>query len=52
MPRSRSRDCSPNRRAASISDGRFAKLDDLVKHYDATMSLALTAEEQHDLVEF
>jgi hypothetical protein len=33
-------------------DGRFATLDDVVKHYDAMMSLALTPDQQHDLVEF
>jgi len=33
-------------------DGRFAKLDDVVKHYDTMMSLALTGDQQHDLVEF
>jgi hypothetical protein len=33
-------------------DGRFATLDDVVKHYDVMMSLALTPDQQHDLVEF
>jgi hypothetical protein len=33
-------------------DGRFAKLDDVVKHYDEKMSLSLTADQRHDLVEF
>ena len=30
----------------------LAKLDDVVKHYDEKMSLSLTADQQHDLVEF
>ena len=33
-------------------DGRFAKLDDVVKHYSKKMSLSLTPDQQHDLVEF
>jgi mono/diheme cytochrome c family protein len=33
-------------------DGRFATLGDVVAHFDTQFSLALTAEEQSDLVEF
>ncbi len=33
-------------------DGRFAKLDDVVKHYDKTLALSLSADQEHDLVEF
>ena len=33
-------------------DGRFARLDDVVKHYDNTLALSLTADQQHDLVEY
>jgi CxxC motif-containing protein (DUF1111 family) len=33
-------------------DGRFATLADVVAHFDAQFSLALTAEERSDLVEF
>jgi hypothetical protein len=33
-------------------DGRFASLDDVVKHYDETLALSLTADQQHDLVEY
>jgi hypothetical protein len=31
---------------------RFAKLDDVVKHYDETLALSLTPDQRHDLVEF
>jgi cytochrome c peroxidase len=33
-------------------DGRFATLLDVVAHYDQFFGLALTEQEQHDLVEF
>ncbi len=33
-------------------DGRFATLMDVVTHYDATLNLALTAEQKNDLVEY
>lgn len=33
-------------------DGRFATLPAVVAHYDQTMSLSLTPEQQHDLVEY
>jgi hypothetical protein len=33
-------------------DGRFATLDDVVNHYDAHLTLGLTAQQKHDLVEY
>jgi cytochrome c peroxidase len=33
-------------------DGRFAKLDAVVQHYNACMDLGLSAPQQSDLVEF
>jgi hypothetical protein len=33
-------------------DGRFATLQDVVKHYNTTKKLALTAQEETDLIEF
>ena len=33
-------------------DGRFATLDDVVRHYDAHLGLALSDPERHDLVEY
>jgi cytochrome c peroxidase len=33
-------------------DGRFATLADVVAHFNTQFSLALTAEEQSDLVQF
>ena len=33
-------------------DGRFATLPDVVNHYDVTFGLALTQQEQADLVEY
>ena len=33
-------------------DGRFATLDDVVAHYNRAKHLTLSAEEQHDLVEY
>jgi hypothetical protein len=33
-------------------DGRFAKLDDVVNHYDTFLGLNLTNQEKRDLVQF
>jgi cytochrome c peroxidase len=33
-------------------DGQFATLDDVVSHYDYHVSLGLTTQQKHDLVEY
>jgi len=33
-------------------DGRFATLQDLIKHYDEFFKLRLTDQEKHDLSEY
>ena len=33
-------------------DGRFARLEDVIEHYDRVLGLALSANEQADLVQY
>jgi hypothetical protein len=42
----------PRSNGGFYHDGRYATLMDVVTHYDTAMSLALTAEQKNDLVEY
>ena len=44
--------CGRTRRAASIHDGRFATLLDVVSHYDTQFNLNLSSAQKNDLVEY
>jgi hypothetical protein len=46
------RGLSSHARGGFYHDGRFARLEDVVEHYDAHFGLGLTPQEESDLVEF
>jgi hypothetical protein len=53
MRRRRCEPCSTCRRStkAASHDGRFATLEDVVKHYDDFLKLKLTDQQKRDLIE-
>jgi len=42
----------PANKGRFYHDGRFAKLADVVNHYDTFFKLGLTSQEKQDLVEY